>query len=88
MGLSLKKSGKQEEAVAAFRRALQVSSISSKEQVQTRYLLGGTLESLDRIPEALEPCRWLLREALQYRDVAMRIESLSTGRISRENHKP
>ena len=78
MGLSLKKSGKQEEAVAAFRRALQVPATSSKEQVQILYLLGRTLESLRRIPEALESYRWLRREAPQYRDVAMRIESLST----------
>ena len=85
MGLSLRKSGKQEEAVAAFRRALQVPSTSSKEQVQILYLLGRTLESLDRIPEALETYRWLLREAPQYRDVAMKIESLSTRRTPREN---
>jgi len=85
MGLSLKKSGKQEEAVTAFRRALQVSSTSSKEQVQILYLLGRTLESLGRIPEALEAYRWLRREAPQYRDVAMRIESLSTRRMHRDN---
>jgi len=85
MGFSLKKSGKQEEAVAAFRRALQVPSTSSKEQVQILYLLGRTLESLGRIPEALEAYRWLRREAPQYRDVAMRIESLSTRRIHRDN---
>ncbi len=81
MGLSLKKSGKQEEAVSAFRRALQVPSTSSKEQVQVLYLLGRTLESLGRIPESLEAYRWLRREAPQYRDVAMRIESLSMRRI-------
>jgi tetratricopeptide (TPR) repeat protein len=81
MGLSLKKSGKQEEAVAAFRRALQVPSTSSKEQVQILYLLGRTLESLGRIADALEAYRWLRREAPQYRDVAMRIESLSTRRV-------
>ena len=81
MGLSLKKSGKQEEAVAAFRRALQVPSTSSKEQVQILYLLGRTLESLSRVPEALEAYRWLRREDPQYRDVATRIESLSTRRI-------
>jgi tetratricopeptide (TPR) repeat protein len=85
MGLSLKKSGKQEEAVAAFRRALQVPATSSKEQVQILYLLGRTLESLGRIPEALESYRWLRREAPQYRDVAMRIESLSTRRKHRDN---
>jgi tetratricopeptide (TPR) repeat protein len=87
MGLSLKRSGKQEEAVAAFRRALQVPSTSSKEQVQILYLLGRTLESLGRIPEALEAYRWLRREAPQYRDVAMRIELLSTRRIHTDNRQ-
>ena len=80
MGLCLKQSGKQEEAVAAFRRALQIPTASSKEQVQILYLLGRTLESLGRIPDAMEAYRWLRREAPQYRDVAMRIESLSTRR--------
>ena len=87
MGLSLKKCGEQEEAVAAFRRALQVPATSSKEQVQILYLLGRTLESLGRIPEALEAYRWLRREAPQYRDVAMRIASLSMGRMHRDNRK-
>ena len=84
-GLCLKKGGKQEEAVAAFRRALQIPATSSKEQVQILYLLGRTLESLSRIPEALEAYRWLRREAPQYRDVAMRIESLSTRRLHHDN---
>ena len=87
MGLSLKKSGKQEEAVAAFRRALQVPSTSSKEQVQILYLLGRTLEALGRMSEALESYRWLRREAPQYRDVAMRIESLSTRRLKGDNRQ-
>jgi tetratricopeptide (TPR) repeat protein len=84
MGLCLKMSGQQEDAVAAFRKALQVPSASSKEQVQILYLLGRTLESLGRMPEALEAYRWLRREAPQYRDVAMRIESLSTRRITKQ----
>ena len=87
MGLSLKKSGKQEEAIAAFRRALRVPATSSKEQVQILYLLGRTLESLGRIPEALESYRWLRREAPQYRDVTMRIESLSMRRMHRDNRQ-
>ena len=85
MGLCLKKSGKEKDAVAAFRRALQVPSTSSKEQVQILYLLGRTLESLGRISEAVEAYRWLRREAPQYRDVAMRIVSLSTRRIQPPN---
>jgi tetratricopeptide (TPR) repeat protein len=87
MGLSLTKSGRQEDAVAAFRRALQVPSTSSKEQVQILYLLGRTLESLRRLPDALEFYRWLRREAPEYRDVAMRIESLSTRRMHRDNRQ-
>jgi tetratricopeptide (TPR) repeat protein len=78
MGLCLKKSGQQEEAVAAFRKALQIPSATSKEQIQILYLLGRTLESLDRISEALEAYRWLRREAPDYRDVALRIEALSS----------
>ena len=80
MGFSLKQSGKLEEAAVAFRRALQVPSTSSKELIQILYLLGRTLESLERVPEALEAYRWLRREAPQYRDVALRIELLSTRR--------
>ena len=87
MGLCLKKSGRQEEAVTAFRRALQIPTASLKEQVQILYLLGRTLESLERIPEALEAYRWLRREAPQYRDVAMRIESLSTRRLHHDNRQ-
>jgi tetratricopeptide (TPR) repeat protein len=87
MGLTLRKNGKQEDAVAAFRLALQVPTTSSKEQVQILYLLGKTLESLGRIPEALEAYRWLRREAPQYRDVSMRIESLSTRRKHASDHQ-
>jgi tetratricopeptide (TPR) repeat protein len=87
LGFCLKKSGRQEEAVAAFRRALQVPSTLLKEQVQILYLLGRTLESIERIPEALETYRWLRREAPQYRDVAIRIESLSTRRTQIDNRQ-
>lgn len=57
--------------MAAFCRALQVPSTSSKDQVQILYLLGRFVEALDRIPKALETCRWLIREAPQYRAVCM-----------------
>ena len=81
MGLCLKKSGQQEEAVEVFRKALHVPSASSKEQIQILYLLGRTLEALGRMTEAVEAYRWLRREAPEYRDVALRIESLSTKRV-------
>ena len=84
MGLCLKKSDQLEDAVAAFRKALQVPSVTSKEQIQILYLLGRTLESLQRMPEALEAYRWLRRESPEYRDVAIRIESLSTRRVSKQ----
>ena len=35
------------------------------------------------MPEALEAYRWLRREAPEYRDVAMRIESLSSRRVTK-----
>lgn len=85
MGFCLKTTGKQEEAVAAFRHALQIPSASQKERVQILYLLGRTLESLGRVPEAMESYRWLRRESPQYRDVAMRIETLSTRRRPPDN---
>jgi tetratricopeptide (TPR) repeat protein len=84
MGLCLKQSAQLEEAAVAFRKALQVPSATSKEQVQILYLLGRTLESLGRVNEALEAYRWLRREAPQYRDVATRIESLSTRRVTKQ----
>lgn len=87
MGLCLKRSGKQEEAIVAFRRALQVPATSSNEQVQILYLLGRTLESLGRIHDALEAYRWLRREAPQYRDVTKRIESLSMRRMYTDNRQ-
>ncbi|MEO7859263.1 MAG: hypothetical protein ABIU05_02280 [Nitrospirales bacterium] len=56
--------------------------------MQILYVLGGTLESLGHISEALETYRWLRREGPQYRDVAMRIESLSTSRCSARISNP
>jgi len=82
MGLCFKKCSRRDEAVAAFQRAVQISSGSSKEQVPILYLLGKTYECLGRIPEALETYRWIRRENPGYRDVADRIERLSSRRAS------
>ncbi len=80
IGLCLKIAGRYEDAVAAFQKALTASSGSSKETVQILYVLGRTLESLGRVAETLEAYRWIRREDPDYRDVAGRIEQLSSRR--------
>ncbi len=82
MGLCYKSIRQYEEAVTAFRNALKSPTATTKETVQLLYVLGRTLESLNRRSEALEAYRWLRREDGQFRDVAERIESLSEGRLS------
>ncbi|MBX3330092.1 MAG: tetratricopeptide repeat protein [Nitrospira sp.] len=80
IGLCYKLSGRYEEAITAFQKALKATPVSSKETVQILYVLGRTLESLGRVAETLEAYRWLRREDPAYRDVAERIERLSTRR--------
>jgi tetratricopeptide (TPR) repeat protein len=80
MGLCYKLSNHYEEAVTAFQKALKGTSASPKETVQILYVLGRTLESLGRVAETLEAYRWIRREDSTYRDVAERIERLSTRR--------
>lgn len=80
IGLCSKMIGRLEDAVAAFRNALSAPGGSSKETVQILYVLGRTLESLGRVAETLEAYRWIRREEPDYRDVADRIEQLSTRR--------
>ncbi len=80
MGLCYKLSGRYEGAVTAFQKALTFTPGSSKETVQILYLLGRSLESLGRVAEAMESYRWIRREDAAYRDVAERIERLSSRR--------
>lgn len=80
IGLCHKLSGRYDEAVPAFQRALKAIPASSKETVQILYVLGRTLESLGRIEETLEAYRWIRREDPAYRDVTERIERLSVRR--------
>lgn len=80
MGLCYKLSSRYEEAVPAFQQALKATPASSKETVQILYVLGRTLESLGRVAEAMESYRWIRREDPTYRDVAERIERLSSRR--------
>jgi tetratricopeptide (TPR) repeat protein len=80
IGLCFKSVGRNDDAIAAFRQALHCSARSSRETVQILYVLGRTLESLGRIAETLEAYRWIRREDPGYRDVAGRIEQLSSRR--------
>lgn len=80
IGLCFKLTGRYEEAVAAFQKALKASAGSPKETVQILYVLGRSLESLGRVTETLEAYRWIRREDPGYRDVADRIEQLSSRR--------
>jgi len=80
IGLCYKIAGRYEDAVAAFQKALSASSSSSKETVQILYVLGRTLEALGKVEETLEYYRWIRREDPIYRDVADRIERLSSRR--------
>src|SRR5262245_45667604 len=82
IGLCHKSRGRHEEAVLAFRKALQSSQTSSKETVQILYVLGRTLEALGRFAESLEAYRWIRREDAGYRDVEHRIRQLSHRRVS------
>ena len=71
--------GRHEEAVAAFRQALELSTLSSNEHLQMLYLLGHSLESLGRTAEALEAYGWVRQEDAGFRDVASRIKHLCAG---------
>ncbi|HEU5408602.1 MAG TPA: tetratricopeptide repeat protein, partial [Nitrospira sp.] len=82
IGLCYKLSGRYEDAVTAFQKALKAAPASPKETVQILYVLGRTLESLGRVAETLEAYRWIRREDAAYRDVAERIERLSSRRPS------
>jgi tetratricopeptide (TPR) repeat protein len=88
IGLCHKSKGRYEEAVQAFRKALQSSPASSKETVQILYVLGRTLEALGRFNETLEAYRWIRREDPGYRDVEQRIQQLSMRRPRRRLHSP
>ena len=80
LALCFRAMGRPEEAVAAFRQALESSTFSSNENLHLLYLLGETLESLGRTAEALEAYGWVRQEDAGFRDVAARIKHLCSGR--------
>lgn len=79
LALCFRAMGRQEEAVAAFRQAIESSTFSSNENLHLLYLLGETLESLGRTAEALEAYGWVRQEDPGFRDVASRIKHLCAG---------
>ncbi|MFO0729918.1 MAG: tetratricopeptide repeat protein [Nitrospiraceae bacterium] len=80
VGICLKSANRPEDAVTAFRKALQAQRGSTPDTIQVRYLLARTLESLGRVEETLENYRWIRREDPGFKDVADRIDRLSSSR--------
>ena len=79
IALCLLATGRYDEAVVAFRQALEVGTFSSKEKAHILYFLGQTLESLGRYAEALEAYGWTRKEDPGFQDVAQRIKHLLAG---------
>ncbi len=80
MALCLKAIGRHEEAVVAFRQAITSPLVSPVEQRHILYQLGQTLESLGRWAESLEVYGWIHEGDPGFRDVAQRIEYMSSGK--------
>ena len=77
IALCLKRLGRDDQAVTAFRDALATEAFSPVERVHMQYLLGQTLESLDRDTEALMVYRMIRREHPNFHHVDDRIHHLS-----------
>ena len=76
-GLCYKAIGRYEDALAAFRTALDQPSGSAQDLVSLRYLFARTLESMGRSQEAIDCYRTISREGRNYRDVAVRLDQLA-----------
>ena len=75
----LRTAGRHAEAVMAFRQALAAGTFSPVEHRHILYLLGQTLESLNRHDESLEIYEVIKREDPTFHDVALRSQHLSDG---------
>lgn len=75
-GICLNAIGRYEEALAAYRAALDRPLGSAQELVSLQYLFARTLESMGRLKEAVEYYRTISRDGRKYRDVTMRIDKL------------
>jgi tetratricopeptide (TPR) repeat protein len=81
IALCLKRLGRDDEAVTAFREALATDNFSPLERVHVQYLFAQTLESLDRDTEALMVYRMIRREHPNFQHVDNRIEILSSRMV-------
>lgn len=79
IALCLKSAGRYEEAVMAFRRTLSAGTFSPVEERHVLYLLGQTLELVDRQEESLEIYEAIRKAAPGFLDVAQRCKYLSAG---------
>ena len=79
IALCLRATGRYDDAVGAFRQALEVDTFSSKERAHILYSLGQTLESLGRHAGALEAYGWARNEVPGFLDVTQRIKHLLAG---------
>lgn len=79
IAMCLLATGRYDEAVVAYRQALEVGTFSSKEKAYILYFLGQTLESLGRYAEAMEAYCWTRKEVPGFQDVAQRIKHLLAG---------
>jgi tetratricopeptide (TPR) repeat protein len=79
IALCLLATGRYDEAVEAFRQALEVGTYSSNEKAHILYMLGKTLEALGRVAEALEAYGWTRKEVPGFQDVVQRIKHLLAG---------
>jgi tetratricopeptide (TPR) repeat protein len=71
--------GSHEEAVAAFRKALESPALSIEEKRHILYHIGQTLESLGRYAESLAVYGVIRKDNPQFRDVTQRIKRLCAG---------
>lgn len=79
IALCLKSAGRYEDSVMAFRQTLSAGTFSPVEQRHILYLLGQTLELVDRQEESLEIYEAIRKEDPAFLDVAQRSKYLSAG---------
>ncbi len=86
-GLCLKSIGRYDEALATFRRALELPATGAQDVVSLRYLCARTLEAMGNSEAALEIYQHLRSHGPQYRDVATRMDRLAHVRSNGARRK-